>query len=205
MSSTKRPLPRVKFTATLLRPAVKDTEKPANWLFVKLPVRASSKLPSRGRVSVEGTVNGKPIQATAEPDGEGGHWLALPLATCKAARVHAGDSTRLDIAVMEQEPEPSVPSDVQAALDTAPATARHAWAEITPRARQDWIHWITSGKRAETRASRITKACDMLAKGKRRPCCFDRSGMYDKSLSCPEVASPHQDTRGDQKPVKRRP
>ena len=25
----------------------------------------------------------------------------------------------------------------------------------------------------------------VLAKGNRRPCCFDRSGMYAKSLSCP--------------------
>jgi uncharacterized protein YdeI (YjbR/CyaY-like superfamily) len=84
-----------------------------------------------------------------------------------------------------------VPSDLQTALDAAPATARQAWAAITPRARRDWIHWITSGKRAETRVVRITKACDMLAKGKRRPCCFDRSGMYDKSLSCPEVDDDH--------------
>ncbi|MBI3408589.1 MAG: DUF1905 domain-containing protein [Planctomycetes bacterium] len=38
---------------------------------------------------------------------------------------------------------------------------------------------------AEERACRIRTACDMLAKGKRRPCCFDRSGMYDKSLRCP--------------------
>jgi hypothetical protein len=32
---------------------------------------------------------------------------------------------------------------------------------------------------------RIASGCDMLAKGKRRPCCFDRSGMYAKSMSCP--------------------
>ena len=32
---------------------------------------------------------------------------------------------------------------------------------------------------------RIASACDMLTKGKRRPCCFDRSGMYAKSLGCP--------------------
>ena len=27
---------------------------------------------------------------------------------------------------------------------------------------------------------RIATACDMLASGKRRACCFDRSGMYSK-------------------------
>ena len=77
-----------------------------------------------------------------------------------------------------------MPADLRKALATAPA-ARRVWSDITPVARRDWIQWITSGKRADTRVLRIGKACNMLAKGKRRPCCFDRSGMYSKSLGCP--------------------
>ncbi|MDX1529484.1 MAG: YdeI/OmpD-associated family protein, partial [Gammaproteobacteria bacterium] len=50
------------------------------------------------------------------------------------------------------------------------------------------IHWITSGKREDTRVRRIATACDMLASGKRRACCFDRSGMYSKAFSAPEAA-----------------
>jgi len=79
----------------------------------------------------------------------------------------------------------SAPPDLRKALAAAPPDAREAWSDITPAARRDLVHWITSGKKAETRVKRIATACDMLAKGKRRPCCFDRSGMYDKSLSCP--------------------
>lgn len=78
-----------------------------------------------------------------------------------------------------------MPADVRRALASATAKACEVWSDITALARRDWIQWITSGKRAETRAIRIGKACDMLAQGKRRPCCFDRSGMYDKSLECP--------------------
>ena len=55
-------------------------------------------------------------------------------------------------------------------------------------ARRDWIHWITSGKKAETRERRIRTACDKLACGKRNACCFDRSGMYSKAFSAPEAA-----------------
>jgi hypothetical protein len=44
-------------------------------MFVNLPKRASAKLPSRGQVSVEGTINGAAFAATLEPDGKGGHWL----------------------------------------------------------------------------------------------------------------------------------
>ena len=102
----------------------------------------------------------------------------------EAAGVEAGDVVTLEIAPVAEEPEPTVPADLRKALAVAPK-ARAVWSDITPIARRDWIQWITSGKRAETRALRIGKACDMLAKGKRRPCCFDRSGMYDKSLICP--------------------
>ena len=41
-------------------------------------------------------------------------------------------------------------------------------------------------KLAQTRARRIKNACSMLAAGKRRVCCFDRSGFYSKSLSAPK-------------------
>jgi hypothetical protein len=63
------------------------------------------------------------------------------------------------------------------------------WSDITPIARRDWIHWITSAKRPETRARRIDNACAMLAAGKRRVCCFDRSGIYSKSLGSPRAAN----------------
>lgn len=45
-----------------------------------------------------------------------------------------------------------------------------------------------SVRRPETRVERIATACDMLVKGKRRPGCFDRSGMHSKSLSCPTAS-----------------
>ena len=48
---------------------------------------------------------------------------------------------------------------------------------------------ITSAKQLETRARRVKNACSMLAVGKQRVCCFDRSGFYDKSLSAPKAAT----------------
>lgn len=159
----------------------------ADWTFLTLPKIASAKLPARGQVSITGTLNNSPFQATLQPDGQGGHWLKVDRTLRDAANIQVGDTVTLDITPLapDQEPEPAVPTDLKQALATAPPAAREAWSDITPRARRDWIQWITSGKRAETRTIRINKACDMLAKGKHRPCCFDRSGMYDKSLSCP--------------------
>ncbi len=184
--------PTIRFSATLFRPAGAD--KGASWSFLTVPKQASTKLPSRSQVLVEGTLNGRAFRATLEPDGEGGHWLKVDSKMRKAAGLPdavaangAGDVVTLEIAPVApaDEPEPTVPADLRKALTAAPEAAREVWADITPIARRDWIQWIVSAKQAKTRARRTTTACDMLAKGKRRPCCFDRSGMYAKSLSCP--------------------
>ena len=186
----------IRFKARLLRPA--EPSKGRSWTFLILPEDASKKLPTRGMTTVEGLINGHPFRATLEPDGQGGHWLKVDRELREAAGAEAGDDVSLEIAPVAEEPEPKVPADLRKALAAAHPKARAVWADITPVARRDWIQWIESAKREETRLKRIENGCDMLAKGKRRPCCFDRSGMYSKSLSCPvaeETSSEARQTR----------
>jgi len=176
---------KVVFEAKLSRPAA---PKGAAWTFLVLPASASAKLPTRSMVSVEGKFGGQPFQATLEPDGEGSHWFKVDEALRAAADVEAGDTVELEIAPVAQEPEPAVPADLRKALAASPQ-AQATWRDITPVARRDWIHWISSGKKAETRVKRIDTACDKLASGQRRACCFDRSGMYSKgNMGPPEAA-----------------
>ncbi len=175
----------IRFKAKLLRPA---QPKGAAWAFFVLPAAASAKLPTRSMVTVDGMLEGQPFQATLEPDGEGSHWLRVDKALREAAGADFGDTVALEIAPVDVEPEPSVPPDIRKALAGHPA-AKAQWTSLTPVARRDWIHWITSGKKAETRVKRIGTACDMLASGKRRACCFDRSGMYSKGNMGAPVAA----------------
>ena len=176
----------VTFKATLQRPA---TPKNATWCFLVLPKAASAKLPTRSMVTVDGTLNGAAFQATLEPDGEGSHWLKVEKTLREAAGVETGDMVELEVAPVEKEPEPKVPADLKQALG-ANAAANATWKDITPIARRDWIHWITAGKKAETRVKRIDVAIDKLACGNRRACCFDRSGMYSKgNMGPPDAAA----------------
>ena len=46
------------------------------------------------------------------------------------------------------------------------------WEDITPLARNEWICWIQSAKKTETRDRRIKILCENLIAGKRRPCCW---------------------------------
>jgi hypothetical protein len=182
---TKTVSAKIRFTATLLRPAA--TAKGGSRTFLILPKDASAKLPSRGMVTVEGTINGFPFRATLDPDGQKSHWLKVSKKMSEGAGANAGAAVALEIAPLEKEPEPKVPADLRKALAGAPK-ARALWADITPVARRDWIQWIVSAKQAETRARRVANACSMLAAGKRRVCCFDRSGFYSKGLGAPKAA-----------------
>ncbi len=64
-----------------------------------------------------------------------------------------------------------LPSDLQKAL-VSDQKALSTWEDITPLARNEWICWVTSGKKAETRNIRIKKAISKLQGGMRRPCCW---------------------------------
>ncbi len=182
---TKTPS-KIRFKATLLRPA--ESEKTDSWMFLILPKNASARLPSRGITAIEGTINGFPFQAALEPDGQKSHWLKVDRKLREAAGAEAGDVVTLEIAPAGKETEPEVPADLRKALAAAAPKTRTVWSDITPNARRDWIHWITSAKQEETRARRIKNACSMLATGKRRVCCFDRSGFYSNSMSAPKAA-----------------
>ena len=173
------------FKAKLLRPAKPSDDD--SWAFLLLPKSASDILPRRGRTSVEGAINGHPFQATLEPDGQLSHWLRVNEDLRDAAGVEVGETVTVQIAPARPEPEPVLPNDLQQVLN-ANQEAKATWENTTTLARVDWIHWVECAKQAKTRVTRIENACDMLAKGKKRVCCFDQSGYYSKSLSAPKAA-----------------
>jgi len=181
----------IRFKAKLLQPAMEtahpraDQRAKSDWTFLILPRNASAKLPSRGIMAIEGTINGIAFQATLQPDGQKSHWLKVDRKLSESAGADAGDVVTLELA--REALEPTVPPDLRKALAAAPK-ARALWSKITTNARTDWIHWIVSAKQPETRARRVKNACSMLAAGKRRVCCFDRSGFYSKSFSSPKAA-----------------
>lgn len=64
-----------------------------------------------------------------------------------------------------------VPSDLKSALLSNP-TVLKKWNSLTPISRNEWICWIISVKKAETRKEHIERLCGELLEGKRRPCCW---------------------------------
>ena len=64
-----------------------------------------------------------------------------------------------------------LPGDLRDALEKD-SDALATWREITPLARNEWICWIESAKKAGTRLKRVAWGRESLSEGKRRPCCW---------------------------------
>ena len=64
-----------------------------------------------------------------------------------------------------------LPEDLRKVLISNPKVLA-LWQDITPLARNEWICWVTSGKKTETRGIRLEKAVSKLKSGMRRPCCW---------------------------------
>jgi len=147
-----------------------------------LPKNISTKLPSRGIVMVEGTINDFKFQTALEPDGKGSHWFKINGELLKGAKAKLSDTVKVSIEPTSEWPEPQIPTDLKKALDDNPK-AQKTWTSITPMARWDWIRWINSTKNPATREIRIEKTFSKFNSGIRRPCCFNRTMCTDPTVS----------------------
>lgn len=168
-------VPTIRFDATLYTIA--------KWTILRLPEKASRKLPSRGQVAVQGTINGYGFQTVLEPDGYFGHWMRIDGKLQQTAVLSAGDTATLEIESLQDWPEPNVPQDLEAALAAAPLKIQDLWKDITPMARWEWVRWVNATQNPGTRRRRVEVSISKMKNGKRRPCCFNLAACTDSHLS----------------------
>src|ERR1700726_1771885 len=141
--SQRTGVPTIRFDATL---STIDKQT-----ILRLPEKASRKLPSRGQVAVHGTINGHEFQTVLEPDGNFGHWMRIDLELRQRAAIRAGDTAMLEIESRKDWPEPNVPKDLEKALAAAPQKIQGLWKGITPMARWEWVRWVNATQDRNTR------------------------------------------------------
>jgi uncharacterized protein YdeI (YjbR/CyaY-like superfamily) len=63
------------------------------------------------------------------------------------------------------------PDELRAVLNGNP-DLNAKWNGLTDLARNEWICWMTSPKRQETRDEHLARLQEQVLDGKRRPCCW---------------------------------
>ena len=65
----------------------------------------------------------------------------------------------------------AVPDNLRAALESDSAL-QAKWDALTDLGRNEWICWMTSPKKQETRDAHLARLQEDILGGKRRPCCW---------------------------------
>lgn len=139
--------------------AVVEVEGPG--AFVRLPDDAAETFGTKARFPVRATFNGVAYRGSTMPTGDGRFCLGLTKAVRTEAGVAAGDEVHVIVELDTEERTVDVPDDMSIALAAHPEAARR-FEHLSYSHRKEYVEWIESAKRAETRARRLEQTVVML-------------------------------------------
>jgi hypothetical protein len=133
--------------------------------FVRVPFDIE-KVFGRKRVAVNATIDGAPYRGSLMRMGTPYPILGIVKDIRATIGKDIGDAVTITV---EEDAEPrviAVPPDLKRALASAPK-ARAFFDALSYTHRKEYVRWIESAKRDETRADRLEKTVAMLLAGKR--------------------------------------
>ncbi len=153
----------VRFTTTILK-FDRQGEK-TGWTYILIPARIASRIQGAQKKSfrVKGRLDQFPIQGIALlPMGEGDFIMALNAALRKGIGKSHGAGLVVEIEADERKKEP--PAALLECLADEPAALAY-FNSLSQSHRNYFGSWIMSAKTESTRATRIAKAVNALARG----------------------------------------
>lgn len=130
------------------------------WTYIQIPFDVAEVFGRKGQVPVRATLNGFAYRNSLMPR-DGVHILGVGKDVLAGAGAAAGDTVTVALAADDAPRTVEVPADLADALAHAPASAQ-AFAACSYSHKKEYVDWIESAKKTETRASRIAKALEML-------------------------------------------
>ena len=116
----------------------------------------------RRRVGLRGTINGKPFWVSAQPMGDGNHWVTVNKAMRAQMDLVGDEEVRVEFVIDDKRPPIALPPDLAAALKKD-ATAAARFEKMAPSHRKEYVVHIAAAKRPETRARRIEQIVKRLS------------------------------------------
>ncbi len=139
-------------------------EKDGNRVVLPIPFDANEAWGTRERHHLTGAINGTMFRGALVADG--GRWyLPLGPAWRRAAGIAEGD--RVTVVLGPEGPQQdNMAADITAALGAEPQ-ARTFFEGLPTFYRKNYVRWIESAKRQETRENRIREMVALLREGRR--------------------------------------
>jgi hypothetical protein len=129
--------------------------------FIEFPFDVKETFGTAGQVKVRATFDGYEYRGSLAKMGHHCHFLIVTKAVRKAIGKQPGDTVRV---VIEKDTEPrivEIPPDFAEAM-AAESSVKDFFDQLAYTHRKEYVQWITSAKKPETRQRRIQKALEML-------------------------------------------
>ena len=149
-------MPAYQFEAPLERPELRGA-----WTFIRAPFSVEKEFGVKGRVAVQGAINGIPFRSSLLPQGGGEHILVVNKELRDRAGVTAGDTARFVLERDDAPREVDLPAELAQAL-AANTDAQSLFARLSYSHQKEYADYVAEAKRPETRQRRAANAVDLL-------------------------------------------
>jgi hypothetical protein len=136
--------------------------------YIEFPYDVEKEFGKKGQVKVQATFDGHAYRGSLAKMGYHCHRLGLTQAVRNAIGKKPGDMIHV---VIQEDIAPRVveiPGDLKKLLDQNPG-AKAFFEKLSYTNRKEYVNWIISAKRAETRNQRLQNAIRMLIEGVSHP------------------------------------
>ena len=130
------------------------------WTYLEIPFSIPEVFGRKGQVPVRATINGFTFRNSLMPR-QGVHILGTSKDVLAAAAAAPGDTVQVELALDDSLRTVAIPTDLDTALARVPIKAE-SFASLSYSHKKEYVDWIESAKKPETRASRIEKALAMI-------------------------------------------
>ena len=133
---------------------------------LKPPFNVVEVLQRKGRVPVNGTIDGFPFRSSLMNMGDG-HMMVVNAELRAGAKCKAGDTVTVLMELDEDKRTVELPAYLKKIIDRDPKT-REFWPKLSFTHQKEYVREIEGAKRTQTREKRIAAMMDALRKGQRK-------------------------------------
>jgi len=137
-----------------------------NSSYIEFPYDVQREFGKKGQVKVRVWFDGFEYRGSLVKMGTTCHIIGLNKQVCEAINKQAGDTVSVVIIEDTEERTVSIPQDLINELDKNPE-ARTVFEKLSYTHKKEYVEWIISARKQETRNSRIIKCIGLLVKGKK--------------------------------------
>ena len=141
-----------------------SVQKEGSFTFVAIPFPPREVWGAKPRYQVTGTINGVSVRGTLGAFGQD-YFLRLGAAWMRDSGVEPGENVKVRLS-LEGPQEDNISSDIATAL-SGNEKAKAFFDGLPTFYRKNFIRWIESAKREQTRTKRIHEMIKLLSEGKR--------------------------------------